>query len=243
MRFSRPLRKVRGPKLRATLWGNYARRAAAYPSCCRLPVVLPPEKLHVIPPGVFQDLKSDRWNHAVFSAPKKSEGTQITCDIVGELCALCCRLPVVLSPTRRAAAEKLHVIPPGVFQDLKSDCWNHAVFSIPKKSEGTQITCDIVGKLCALCCRLPVVLPPTRRAAAEKLHVIPPGVFQDLKSDRWNHAVFSTPKKSEGTQITCDIVGEPFVGESLGGRSEGLGGRSEGLGGPRRCLGGARPEP
>ena len=164
MRFSRPLRKVRGPKLRATLWGNYARRAAAYPSCCRLPVVLPPEKSHVIPPGVFQDLKSDRWNHAVFSTPKKSEGT--------------------------------------------------------------QITCDIVGKLCASCCRLPVVLPPTRRAAPEKSHVIPPGVFQDLKSDRWNHAVFSTPKKSEGTQITCDIVGEPFVGESLGG--------------PRRCLGGPR---
>ena len=74
-----------------------------------------------------------------------------------------------------------------------------------------------------------VVLPPTRRAAPEKLHVIPPGVFQDLKSDRWNHAVFSTPKKSEGTQITCDIVGEPFVGESLGG--------------PRRGLGGTRPEP
>ena len=84
MRFSRSLRKVRGPKLRATLWGNYARRAAAYPSCCRLPVVLPPEKSHVIPPGVFQDLKSDRWNHAVFSTPNKSEGTQITCDIVGE---------------------------------------------------------------------------------------------------------------------------------------------------------------
>ena len=152
----------------------------------------------------------------------------------------CCRPRVVLPPTRRAAAEKLHVIPPGVFQDLKSDRWNHAVFSIPKKSEGTQITCDIVGKLCALCCRLPVVLPPTRRAAAEKLHVIPPGVFQDLKSDRWNHAVFSIPKKSEGTQITCDIVGEPFVGESLGGRSEGarrgLGGRSEG---PRRDAAGA----
>ena len=71
-----------------------ARRAAAYPSRCRLPVVLPPsrgaapEKSHVIPPGVFQDLKSDRWNHAVFSTPKKSEGTQITCDIVGELCAV-----------------------------------------------------------------------------------------------------------------------------------------------------------
>ena len=143
----------------------------------------------------------------------------------------CCRPRVVLPPARRAAPEKSHVIPPGVFQDLKSDCWNHAVFSIPKKSEGTQITCDIVGKLCALCCRLPVVLPPTRRAAAEKLHVIPPGVFQDLKSDRWNHAVFSTPKKSEGTQITCDIVGEPFVGESLGGRSEGPRRASEGLGG------------
>ena len=152
----------------------------------------------------------------------------------------CCRPRVVLPPARRAAPEKSHVIPPGVFQDLKSDCWNHAVFSIPKKSEGTQITCDIVGKLCALCCRLPVVLPPTRRAAAEKLHVIPPGVFQDLKSDRWNHAVFSTPKKSEGTQITCDIVGKPFVGESLGGRSEGA---RRALGGPRRCLGGARPEP
>ena len=143
----------------------------------------------------------------------------------------CCRPRVVLPPTRRAAAEKLHVIPPGVFQDLKSDRWNHAVFSTPKKREGTQITCDIVGELCASCCRLPVVLPPTRRAAAEKLHVIPPGVFQDLKSDRWNHAVFSTPKKSEGTQITCDIVGEPFVGESLGGPRRALGGASEGLGG------------
>ena len=148
----------------------------------------------------------------------------------------CCRPRVVLPPARRAAPEKSHVIPPGVFQDLKSDCWNHAVFSIPKKSEGTQITCDIVGKLCALCCRLPVVLPPTRRAAAEKLHVIPPGVFQDLKSDRWNHAVFSTPKKSEGTQITCDIVGKPFVGESLGGRSEGARRASEV---PRRGAAGA----
>ena len=90
------------------------------------------------------------------------------------------------------------------------------------------------------CCRPRVVLPPTRRAAPEKLHVIPPGVFQDLKSDRWNHAVFSTPKKSEGTQITCDIVGEPFVGESLGGRSEGARRASEV---PRRGLGGTRPEP
>ena len=221
------------------------RRSWTTRGCCRLPVVLPPtrraapEKLHVIPPEVFQDFKSDRWNHAVFSTPKKSEGTQITCDIVGELCASCCRPRVVLPPTRRAAPEKSHVIPPGVFQDLKSDRWNHAVFSTPKNSEGTQITCDIVGKLCALCCRLPVVLPPTRRAAPEKSHVIPPKVFQDLKSDRWNYAVFSTPKKSEGTQITCDIVGEPFVGESLGGRSEGprrgLGGASEGRG--RGCWG------
>ena len=36
-------------------------------------------------------------------------------------------------------------------------------------------------------------------------HVIPLWLFQVLKSDRWNCNVFSDPKKSEGTQITCDF--------------------------------------
>ena len=36
-------------------------------------------------------------------------------------------------------------------------------------------------------------------------HVIPLWLFQVLKSDRWNCKVFLGPKKSEGTQITCDF--------------------------------------
>ena len=36
-------------------------------------------------------------------------------------------------------------------------------------------------------------------------HVIPLWLFQVLKSDRWNCNVFLGPKKSEGTQITCDF--------------------------------------
>ena len=36
-------------------------------------------------------------------------------------------------------------------------------------------------------------------------HVIPLSLFQVLKSDRWNCNVFWDPKKSEGTQITCDF--------------------------------------
>ena len=56
----------------------------------------------------------------------------------------------------------------------------------------------------------------------KKSHAIPPGVFQDLKSDRWNHADFSVTKESKGTQIACDIVGEPCVGESRVGCAEGV---------------------
>ena len=40
------------------------------------------------------------------------------------------------------SSEMSHVIPSRVFQTLKSHRWNSAVFSIPMKSEGTQITCD-----------------------------------------------------------------------------------------------------
>ena len=36
-------------------------------------------------------------------------------------------------------------------------------------------------------------------------HVIPLWLFQVLKSDRWDCNVFLGPKKSEGTQITCDF--------------------------------------
>ena len=45
-------------------------------------------------------------------------------------------------------------------------------------------------------------------------HVIPSRLFQVLKSDRWNCNVFSGPKKSEGTQITCDFW-EDEVGARL----------------------------
>ena len=38
-------------------------------------------------------------------------------------------------------------------------------------------------------------------------HVIPLWLFQVLKSDRWDCNVFLSPKKSEGTQITCDFWG------------------------------------
>ena len=43
--------------------------------------------------------------------------------------------------------------------------------------------------------------------SSEMSHVIPSRVFQILKSHRWNCNVFLDPKKSEGTQITCDFWG------------------------------------
>ena len=43
---------------------------------------------------------------------------------------------------RCGSSEMSHVIPSRIFQTLKSHRWNSAVFSIPMKSEGTQITCD-----------------------------------------------------------------------------------------------------
>ena len=46
---------------------------------------------------------------------------------------------------RCSSSEMSHVIPSRVFQTLKSHRWNFAVFSIPMKSEGTQITCEICG--------------------------------------------------------------------------------------------------
>ena len=52
-------------------------------------------------------------------------------------------------------------------------------------------------------------------------HVIPLWLFQVLKSDRWNCNVFSDPKKSEGTQITCDFW------RGRGSASLGPGGRGE----------------
>ena len=52
-------------------------------------------------------------------------------------------------------------------------------------------------------------------------HVIPLWLFQVLKSDRWNCNVFSGPKKSEGTQITCDFWrGARPGGDEAGGRGE-----------------------
>ena len=54
----------------------------------------------------------------------------------------------------------------------------------------------------------------------KKSHVIPLTVFRCVTSDRWNHWLFRGPKKSEGIQITCDIVGEPCVGESRVGCAE-----------------------
>ena len=60
-----------------------------------------------------------------------------------------------------------------------------------------------------------------RKARSDKLsHVIPLTVFRCVTSDRWNHWFFRDAKKSEGTQITCDIVGEPCVGESRVGCAE-----------------------
>ena len=50
-------------------------------------------------------------------------------------------------------------------------------------------------------------------------HVIPSRLFQVLKSDRWNCNVFSYPKKSEGTQITCDF----WRGARPGGDEAGAG--------------------
>ena len=50
-------------------------------------------------------------------------------------------------------------------------------------------------------------------------HVIPLWLFQVLKSDRWNCNVFLSPKKSEGTQITCDFWGGRGWDEA-GGRDE-----------------------
>ena len=55
-------------------------------------------------------------------------------------------------------------------------------------------------------------------------HVIPLWLFQVLKSDRWDCNVFLSPKKSEGTQITCDFWGGRGLGEAgegeAGGRDE-----------------------
>ena len=52
-------------------------------------------------------------------------------------------------------------------------------------------------------------------------HVIPLWLFQVLKSDRWNCNVFLGPKKSEGTQITCDFWrGARPGGDEAGGRGE-----------------------
>ena len=50
-------------------------------------------------------------------------------------------------------------------------------------------------------------------------HVIPSRLFQVLKLDRWNCNVFSGPKKSEGTQITCDF----WRGARPGGDEAGAG--------------------
>ena len=54
----------------------------------------------------------------------------------------------------------------------------------------------------------------------KKSHVIPLTVFRCVTSDRWNHWLFRGAKKSEDIQITCDIVGEPCVGESRVGCAE-----------------------
>ena len=50
---------------------------------CSAPCCGSSEMSHVIPSHVFQTLKSHRWNCNVFLGPKKSEGTQITCDFWG----------------------------------------------------------------------------------------------------------------------------------------------------------------
>ena len=62
-------------------------------------------------------------------------------------------------------------------------------------------------------------------------HVIPLWLFQVLKSDRWDCNVFLSPKKSEGTQITCDFwEGEVGARPEAGGWVEaGRGSASLGL--------------
>ena len=55
-------------------------------------------------------------------------------------------------------------------------------------------------------------------------HVIPSQLFHDLNCDRWNCNVFSGPKKSEGTQITCDFWGgRDEAGGEAGMKGEGRG--------------------
>ena len=53
-------------------------------------------------------------------------------------------------------------------------------------------------------------------------HVIPSRLFHDLNCDRWNCNVFSGPKKSEGTQITCDFRGDEVRGRVGGEGAPGL---------------------
>ena len=59
-------------------------------------------------------------------------------------------------------------------------------------------------------------------------HVIPLWLFQVLKSDRWNCNVFSGPKKSEGTQITCDFWRGARPGRGRGEAGARLGSRGDG---------------
>lgn len=54
-------------------------------------------------------------------------------------------------------------------------------------------------------------------------HVIPSQLFHDLNCDRWNCNVFSGPKKSEGTQITCDFWGDKAGGDEDEAGVEGRG--------------------
>ena len=108
-----------------------------------------PKMSHVIPSQLFHDLNCDRWNCNVFSGPKKSEGTQITCDFWGrgrgEEMGSGGR-GWMFAQTRAYPYSKMsHVIPSQLFHDLNCDRWNCNVFSGPKKSEGTQITCDFWG--------------------------------------------------------------------------------------------------
>ena len=72
----------------------------------------------------------------------------------------------------------------------------------------------------------------------KKSHVIPLTVFRCVTSDRWNHWLFRGAKKSEDIQITCDIVGEPCVGESRVGCAEDV---RRTCGCSRRVLRGVRP--
>ena len=76
--------------------------------------------------------------------------------------------------------------------------------------------------LCLLSCSACSLSAGLRDLYLKMSHVIPSQLFHDLNCDRWNCNVFSGPKKSEGTQITCDFWGgRDEAGGEAGMKGEG----------------------